>query len=96
MEADVVLLSVEGGSGVGTYSFPCPECEQTIRKAADKNIVALLLSAGVRVQDTVESPEPRHEHHPAERAFTVDDVIDFHFLLEREDWFARLLQGADS
>ena len=90
MEADVVFLAVEEGSGEGTYSFPCPRCERLVRKAADKNIVALLLSAGVRVDEVQEVRAVVLEERPGGPAFTLDDVIDFHFMLERSDALADL------
>lgn len=90
MGAGAILLQVEQESGEGTYSFICPTCEETVSKPADKKVVMLLLSAGVTVSEAVEAtptPEPR----PSGPALTADDLIDFHFLLERTDWFERLL-----
>lgn len=90
MAADVVFLAVEEGSGEGTYSFSCPGCERVVRKEADKNIVALLLSAGVRVDEVHQIRDVAPEQRPGGPAFTLDDVIDFHFLLERSDPLAEL------
>jgi hypothetical protein len=43
------------------------------------------VSAGVRVEHGDPTPDP-----PPARPLTVDDLIDFHRLLETPDWFSRL------
>lgn len=92
MDAQSILLVVEQDSGEGTYSFDCPSCELPVEKPADRKIVLLLMSAGVEVtevahaQAQLEMSEARPEGPP----FTMDDLIDFHFLLQRGDWFDRL------
>jgi hypothetical protein len=94
MGANVVLLSVEAGAEEGFYSFVCPSCEDLVEKPADKKIVSLLRSVGVdvadRAADTSTDPE-----RPGGPAFTLDDVIDFHFLLARDDWVERLMASAE-
>jgi predicted RNA-binding Zn-ribbon protein involved in translation (DUF1610 family) len=92
MDASLVLLTLRGASGEGTYSFVCPVCEEVIEKPADKKIVTLLQSAGV---ETAEGPQEIDEARPEGPAFTLDDVIDFHFLLRGDDWFARLMASAE-
>jgi predicted RNA-binding Zn-ribbon protein involved in translation (DUF1610 family) len=93
MRAEVVLLSVDPGSGEGSYSFVCPVCEDLVEKPADQKIVNLLRSIGVDVAERpqVDPVDPRPEGPP----LTLDDVIDFHFLLDREDWFGRLVASAE-
>jgi predicted RNA-binding Zn-ribbon protein involved in translation (DUF1610 family) len=94
MRADVILLTVEPQSGEGTYSFVCPSCEDLVEKPADRKIVSLLKSVGVDVaerQPSIEEAETR----PEGPAFTLDDVIDFHFLLGRDDWFEALMASAE-
>lgn len=102
MGASSVVLRVESGQSEGSYTFVCPVCEDTIEKRADRKVVMLLLSAGVEVREVgqlslqteVAPPEelfeeilePSPESRPAGAAFTVDDLIDFHFLLEDDDW----------
>ncbi len=109
MGAAAVLLTVEAGRAEGSYSFVCPVCEQTIEKRADRKVVMLLLSAGVEVQEvgqtaqkTVERPrqatleealppDPQPEGPP----LTVDDLIDFHFLLEDDSWLEDLANAGE-
>lgn len=101
MGSSSVVLTVEEGRTEGRYSFICPQCTETVEKRADRKVVMLLLSAGVEVQEV-----PRLEMpvtHPSMMAparddldgppFTTDDLIDFHFLLERNDWLEQLLSA---
>lgn len=102
MGAASVVLRVASGHSEGSYAFVCPVCEDTIEKRADRKVVMLLLSAGVEVQElpatavqTEQHPSQatfedvfyeESERRPEGDAFTLDDLIDFHFLLERDDW----------
>ena len=96
MDASLVLLTLHGDSGEGTYSFVCPVCEDVIEKPADRKIVTLLRSAGVETSEgqptAATAPE---ESRPEGPPFTLDDVIDFHFLLRQDDWFLRLMAAAE-
>lgn len=97
MGPESILLQVSRGGREGTYRFTCPTCMDAVEKRADRKIVALLVSAGVDVAGratltetgTEELFEPDEE--PAEDprgplpggpAFTIDDLIDFHFRLQ--------------
>jgi hypothetical protein len=92
MDASLVLLTLQGNTGEGVYSFVCPVCEEVIEKPADRKIVTLLRSAGV---ETAEGSHEVDESRPEGPAFTLDDVIDFHFLLQQNDWFDRLMVDAE-
>jgi predicted RNA-binding Zn-ribbon protein involved in translation (DUF1610 family) len=91
MDARSILLQVEQESGEGTYSFDCPSCEVPVEKPADRKIVLLLMSAGVEV---MEPQEASSEVRPSGPPLTSDDLIDFHFLLQRDDWFDQLVADA--
>jgi hypothetical protein len=97
MGPESILLEVTRGGREGTYRFTCPTCMDAVEKRADRKIVALLVSAGVdvsgrgsavdtEVSDTLFDPEPAVEDPrgplPTGPAFTMDDVIDFHFVLQ--------------
>jgi hypothetical protein len=94
MEAPLILLMIEPRTGEGTYSFACPGCEEVVQKPADRKIVELLRTAGVETAVTAgparRSAQARHAPPP----LTLDDLIDFHFLLSREDWFSLLMASA--
>lgn len=72
------------------YQFDCPLCHEEIQKPADERVVQLLISGGVSA--TVwEIPDEVSESRTGP-AFTLDDLLDFHLLLESPDWFDRLRQ----
>jgi len=60
------------------YSFWCSGCNATITKPTDRRIANLLLAAGVQ-----EDSYPELIDDPDAPPFTEDDLIDFHFELER-------------
>jgi hypothetical protein len=70
------------------YVLPCPECHDVTVKLIDDTARNLLVAAGAVVPSGV----PEHpESPPTGPVFTPDDLLDLHFLLERPDWFDRLL-----
>lgn len=75
----------------GSYWFSCPECERPVTKDASPRIVELLVSSGVRKQ-VWRLPAEVREPHYCGAALTPDDLLDFHLLLERDDWQAELEQ----
>ena len=93
MRADVILLTVEPGTGEGIYSFVCPVCEDLVEKPADRKIVSLLRSVGVETAERA-ATLLEVEDRPEGPDFTLDDVIDFHFLLDGDEWFDRLMAAA--
>jgi len=93
--ADVELttrdLSVQicSDTNQGSYSFRCPTCLLAVSKQAEPRIIDLLVSSGVRMhlwRLPAELREPKQG-----RPFSWDDVLEFHDLLQRPDWFAQLL-----
>lgn len=95
MEASLILLMVQPGTGEGTYSFACPGCEEVVQKRADRKIVELLRTAGVETTVTRSASgraAPKRQETPP---FTLEDVIDLHFLLARDDWFNLLMASAE-
>ena len=94
MRADVISLALEPNAEEGIYSFVCPVCEDVVEKPADRKIVSLLRSVGVEVSepDLLDEEEEMFdlEERPDGPPITIDDVIDFHFLMSQEDWFEQL------
>ncbi|HEY7659435.1 MAG TPA: hypothetical protein VIC58_02425 [Actinomycetota bacterium] len=101
MGPESILLQVVRGGREGTYRFDCPTCMEPVEKRADRKIVALLVSAGVDVAGRGGHPtelfevEPELEDPrgplPPGPAFTIDDVIDFHFKLEDDRYIQEFL-----
>jgi hypothetical protein len=93
MTPEAILLSIRDQSGEGSYRFSCPRCRDTVEKPADRKVAALLLSAGVELDESPPEDEEdlgpgalelaeHPEGRPAGPPFTVDDLISFHFLLK--------------
>lgn len=92
---DIDLRVDPSGTHEASYSFRCPECTDTVRKPADDRVVRLLVSGGVSTQRPA-GAEPRLAERFTGPALTYNDLLDFHELLARSDWFDRLKAAADS
>ena len=83
-----------------TYVFCCPNGDDEVAKPADARIARLLVSGGVQVQclapnatagdgtGGIDHPEGAVDGAP----LTLDDLLDFHELLNSPGWFDSLLQ----
>lgn len=103
MGPEAILLSVRDDGHEGSYRFTCPSCADDVEKRADRKIVALLVSAGVDVDpperetaqasllfDDVDLGRPV----PDGPTFTIDDVIEFHFLLQDDRYIQDFLASS--
>lgn len=91
---DDIQLRVCTHAPASYYVFDCPLCTHEVRKTADDRVVQLLISGGVSA--TVwELPEELQEER-AGPPFTFDDLLDFHVLLQSDDWFDGLLRVSSS
>lgn len=73
----------------GTYSFRCPNCDLVVVKPAEPRIIELLVASGVRLSTwslPAELGEPRAGGDP----ICHDDLLDFHTLMQRDDWIDNL------
>lgn len=70
------------------YRFDCPSCEGEVTKPADSRIARLLTTGGVEVVESGPVVEPHPENPPAGAPLGFDDLLAFHQLLARDDWFA--------
>jgi predicted RNA-binding Zn-ribbon protein involved in translation (DUF1610 family) len=103
MGPQAISLSVRGNGREGSYRFTCPSCADDVEKRADRKIVALLVSAGVDIERADQEPFPHPELFDEEGSdrrvpdgppFTIDDVIEFHFLLEDESYIREFLASS--
>jgi hypothetical protein len=78
----------------GAYRFRCPRCATAVVHDATPAICALLVSVGVREEVWHLPAELRETHHGP--ALTPDDLLDFHLLLERDDWAEQLASVGDT
>lgn len=102
MGPSAIFLSVRSNGHEGSYRFTCPSCADDVEKRADRKIVALLVSAGVDIERN-EGPVPHPElfdddlaeaRTPQGPPLTVDDVIEFHFLLEDDGYIREFLASS--
>src|SRR5947199_4226884 len=76
----------------GSYSFRCPHCRLAVSKPAEARIVDLLVSSGVRL--TVWHMPAELEEPRAGAPISYDDLLEFHFQLQQEGWFERLVTSS--
>lgn len=73
----------------GSYAFQCPACTVAVSKAAEPRVVDVLVASGVKL--TVwQLPAELNETHQGP-AIGYDDLLQFHFELQSEDWFERMI-----
>src|SRR5918997_4257052 len=77
----------------GAYTFRCPSCRMAVTKGAEPRIVDLLVSSGVTLE-VWRLPAELFEQRVGE-PLTHDDLLEFHELLQDEEWFAELASGVD-
>jgi hypothetical protein len=75
----------------GSYCFRCPTCEAPVSKPASGHIVELLVSSGVRLEMWRRPAELLER--PGGPPLTLDDLLDFHVLLQRDDWIEDLTRA---
>jgi hypothetical protein len=86
--SDDVTVRVCRDDSAGTYSFTCPTCSVVVVKGAEAHIVELLVTSGVRLV-TWSLPQELHEPR-AGKPIDHDDLLDFHTLLQSDDWMDAL------
>ncbi len=82
-----VTVRVCSANSAGSYSFACPTCGRLVVKSAEPRIVELLVTSGVRLV-TWHLPDEMYEAFGREGDPEIDhdDLLDFHALLQRDDW----------
>jgi hypothetical protein len=73
------------------YAFTCPECRDEVSKPADDEIVTLLVSGGVPVEEWVIPAEALEDH--SGEAITYDELLDFALWLDGHDRVVAELVG---
>ena len=88
LHATDLVVRVCSDDESGSYTFRCPTCTVAVAKGASKRIVDLLVSSGVRME-VWRLPAELAERRTGP-ALQPDDLLDFHLILERDDWFDEL------
>jgi hypothetical protein len=102
MGPEAIMLSVRQSGREGSYRFTCPNCADDVEKRADRKIVALLVSAGVDIEQSEQDQllfdddrdEDLRESIPQGPVFSIDDVIEFHYLLEDDRYIEEFLASS--
>jgi hypothetical protein len=71
------------------YAFACTTCREQIKKPADEEIIALLVSGGVVAEHWGIPAEALEEH--SGRAISYDDVLDFALSIDQIDLLAAMI-----
>jgi rRNA maturation protein Nop10 len=85
-----VTVRVCAADNHGSYTFRCPQCRGAVVKDAEPRIVDLLVSSGVKL-DVWQLPAELYEPKSGP-VIGHDDLLDFHALLQSDDWYDRLLE----
>jgi hypothetical protein len=104
MKAEAISLELADDGEQGQYNFTCPDCRADVTRPADRKVVALLLAVGVNASEasaeaSEEAPSlSAEDRNPAPHApaFTLDDLIDLHFLLEDDAWLSEEISAGAS
>ncbi len=85
-EVRVMLCST---TNEGSYAFQCPSCGVAVSKPAEARVVDVLVASGVSLS-VWRMPAELAEPH-AGPPITYDDLLEFHFQLQRADWLDVML-----
>jgi uncharacterized Zn finger protein len=88
-----LLVRVGVESQRWSYCFRCPTCGRANAHDSDETTLDVLVSLGARLE-TWQVPAELLEPRPIGAVLTLDDLLDFHFLLQRADWFEMLTSAA--
>lgn len=75
---------------VSYFSCSCPGCLDTLGGTVGTEVARSLVSRGVAISEIPFSVEILER--PQGTPFSLDDVLDFHQLLEGDDWFEELTE----
>lgn len=84
LEASSLKVRVCVETQDGAYNFNCPMCEKAVSKSASQEIIDLLVASGVELKEWHLPLELKE--HKAGPSITLDDILDFHLLLENDSW----------
>lgn len=72
---DDIRVELAPTAGWSAYIFTCPQCAVDVRKDADDEVVGLLRSAGVQIDEVLVPLEALELHDGP--PLDLDDLIDF-------------------
>lgn len=86
---DAIVVLGSGVQPTSTYRFCCPSCHDAVSRAALPDVIELLISVGVRVEDPTRTASGSRPA-PGAPPLNDRDLDDFAALLRRPDWFTKL------
>jgi len=91
MPARRLLVRVDAGrTTTGELLFTCLACHRTSALPLDAAAAAAVVVAGVTFLSLSEPVVEHPESRPDGPAFTHDDLLDLHAVLDRDAWFEAL------
>lgn len=72
----------------GSYVFRCPACRLIVSKAAEENVVDILVASGVRLSVWHLPAEMDEQHYGPPIGY--DELLEFHFQLRDDAWTEEL------
>ena len=72
----------------GSYVFRCPACRLIVSKAAEENVVDVLVASGVRLAMWHLPAELEEQHFGPPIGY--DELLEFHFALRDDAWTEEL------
>jgi endogenous inhibitor of DNA gyrase (YacG/DUF329 family) len=84
LDAETLQIRICKETQESAYIFSCPMCEKAVSKATTREISDLLVASGVKRTEWNLPLELKE--HKAGPSITLDDLLDFHILLENDSW----------
>lgn len=88
LSIDEVQLLMCASTSEGSYVFRCPACDLLVSKAAEENVVDVLVASGVRLSVWHLPAELDEQHYGSPIGY--DELLEFHFQLRDDVWTEEL------
>jgi len=88
LSIDEVQLLMCASTSEGSYVLRCPACDLLVSKAAEENVVDVLVASGVRLSVWHLPAELDEQHYGSPIGY--DELLEFHFQLRDDVWTEEL------
>ncbi|HSH59337.1 MAG TPA: hypothetical protein VK988_06780 [Acidimicrobiales bacterium] len=89
-----VQLMMCASTSEGSYVFRCPTCHLIVSKAAEENVVDVLVASGVHLSVWHLPAELDEAHYGPPIGY--DELLEFHFQLRDDAWVEELAAMASA
>lgn len=84
LKANTLEVRICTDTQESSYVFNCPMCNMAVSKSTSREISDLLVASGVKKTEwSLPLELKEHKNGPS---LTLDDLLDFHILLENDSW----------